>query len=207
MDEKRVLLDSDFCNMLTDINGDKINSRDLLQKVINIIGKTPFIHEYVKQHELFDNVIIQEFIKNEEIKELRYNEITNNGLYKSYYSDVFSQYYSYMNHEIFDGDCFTLRKSKYNLGEIHSLIAARFLEIPLFYTNDKGASSLTNKYNTQGNKVTLVSGLDLMIKYKDTDLFDREVRRAIFAKYEKAHWKEKYRNAVGDINLRKIKNV
>ena len=195
-----VLLDSDFCNMLTDIDGGKINSRDLLQKVINIIGKTPYIHEYVKQHELFDNVIIQEFIKNEEIKVLRYNEIIKNHDDKLYYFYTFSEYYTTMNNEEFIGDCFQFRKSNFNLGEIHSLIAARFLEIPLLYTNDKGASFLANKYNTQGNKVILVSGLDLMIEYKDEGIFDRDIRRAIFAKYEKAHWKERYKKAVGDIN-------
>jgi len=201
MDESRVLLDSDFCNMLTEINSEKIDSRKLLEDLISILGKVPYIHEYLVNEELFNNTIIQDFLKEGKIKVLKYSEITQNGKYKQLYEDTFEEFFYTMNDEDFSQiksktDCFSFRKQGCNLGEIHSLIAARFLSIPLFYSNDTGARALAKKYDTQDCVVKLVSGLDLMIEYKDTKLFDRNIRRAIFAKYEIAHWKERYNAAV-----------
>ena len=201
MDETRVLLDSDFCNMITDINSQKIDSRKLLENLISVIGKVPYIHEYLVKEELFSNTIIQDFIANGKIKVLKKSEITQNGKYIKLYEDTFEEYFNTLNEEDFSqikgkSDCFSFRKQGYNLGEIHSLIAARFLSIPLFYSNDNGARSLAKKYDTQDNIVKLISGLDLMIEYNDVNLFDRNTRRAIFTKYEKAHWKEQYNEAV-----------
>ena len=201
MDETRVLLDCDFCNMITEINSERIDSRKILEKVITAIGKTPYIHEYLIKQELFYNQIIQEFVQKGKIRILKYSEITNNGKNKQIYEDTFAEYFYTMNYEDFSFekykcDCFNFRKEKFNLGEIHSLIAARFLEIPLFYSNDNGARSLAKKYDTQDSVVKLISGLDLMIEYKDADIFDRNTRRAIFKKYEKAHWKEQYNKVV-----------
>lgn len=203
MDSNRVLLDSDFCNMLTEIDSEKINSRKLLENLLSVTGKQACIHEYLVTQELFNNVIIQEFITKGTIKELSFTEITNQNVDKPLYEATFDQYFKTMNEEEFTSvssgfDCFTFRKSDYNLGEIHSIIAARFLNIPLFYTNDGGAKFLAKQYNSNDSKVELISGLDLMIQYKDTNLFDRNTRRAIFTKYEKAHWKEKYSEAVGN---------
>lgn len=201
MDESRVLLDSDFCNMLTEIDSEKIDSRKLVESVFSVIGKVPYIHEYVVDEELFGNQIVQEFVKNRKIKKLEYAEITQNWKNKQQYEETFAEYFYSMNEEYFlpekfCGDCFSFRKEKLNLGEIHSIIAARFLKIPLFYSNDNGARYLARKYDTRDSVVKLVSGLDLMIECKDLNVFDRNTRRAIFAKYKTARWKERYSEMV-----------
>lgn len=64
--------------------------------------------------------------------------------YKTQYIDDFVDYYDYMNSEAIPAEFgeITMHHAKRNMGEIHSLIFAHYLGIPVFMSNDSGAKQL-----------------------------------------------------------------
>lgn len=202
-----ILLDSDFCNMFSDLNTQdtKIDVDELYRKIINQIGKKPCIHKYIVESELLSNNYIKEKIKNHEIRVIDYNEIIKDDDDKLYYKTLFHEYYKFLyetdclknkiNPKItekeFSGDVFTSRKAGVNLGEIHSLITSFFLGIPIFLSNDNGAKELADKkINTSTNiNVLVIFGFDFLTKYED--IFSRQERKAILSLHKT--WKERWK--------------
>ena len=188
-----VLLDNDFCNMFHELNkpDSKINVDELYSKIILQIGKKPCIHKYIADSELLLNPFIQEKIKKNDIRIIDFPEILKEDDIQIYYESLFFEYYKFLRGKDFIGDVFKSRKAGESYGEIHSLITALFLGIPIFLSNDNGAKLLTDKkINTQNNiNVQVISGFDFLTQYET--LFSKQERKVILSLHES--WKERWK--------------
>lgn len=202
-----ILLDSDFCNMFTELNtqNTKIDVDELYDKIIKQIGKKPCIHEYIAYSELLSNNYIKDKITNKEIRIIKFTEILKDDETKLYYEILFREYYKFLyetdcqnnkidpklTEETFTGDVFTSRRAGVNFGEIHSLITSFFLGIPIFLSNDKGAKILADrKINTQNNvNVQVITGFDFLARYEA--IFSKYERKAILSLHKS--WKERWK--------------
>lgn len=178
---------------------EKIN---LFRRVIDEFGKEAYLHPYVDQHELFSNELIENLKNKNIIKVLTYDEIIGNNNEQLYYETLFRDHYTFLNEEEFENDIFADRIANRSMGEIHSLIAAKFLNISIFLSNDNGARFLAQqKINTQNFKITVYSALDVMIMLNKKNIFPKYIRRAFFSEYSSSGWKEKYNEAVHNQQL------
>lgn len=188
-----VLLDNDFCNMFHELNksDSKINVDELYNKMILQIGKKPCIHKYIADSELLLNPFIQEKIKKNDIRIIDFPEILKEDDSQIYYESLFMEYYKFLKGKEFTGDVFKSRMAGESYGEIHSLITAFFLGIPIFLSNDNGAKLLADKkINTQNTiNVQVISGFDFLTKYET--VFSKQERKAILSLHES--WKERWK--------------
>ncbi len=140
-----VVLDCDFISGITSYqDGDPA---DLFVRVFRALDKRPVVHEFVARHELTHDRVAQALIGQGRIGVVpmrvilaRYPDGTGPDEALLLYGWSFEDMYRIIKHEqLPDGiDIFT-RRAGMSFGEIHSILLADTLHIPLFYSNDGGA--------------------------------------------------------------------
>lgn len=196
-----VLVDSDFFTMIAPCkNIDK--EKEFVKSVFDSLNKKPCIHPFVAKEELFNNEVIKQLIDEGYITVIDYNSVLKESWMEQQYVDNFVTYYDYMNSEkipslspeIKFSDIKRHHANK-NMGEIHTLIFAHYLEIPLFMSNDKEAKKLAEtKINSQHFSIDVKNVCDVfcMIKTSGSIKLDTKVVRSILKKREE--WREQYRD-------------
>lgn len=147
MSESRVVLDADFINLITDIRDS--DPADLFKRIFAALAKTPVVHPYVAQHELHSNKVAQALITSGDLLVIEKDSFLPPG-------DTFMQaHYKLNSYDIYNvitkdplpflGDIWQNRAGN-NFGEIHSVLMAADLGLPLFYSNDGGAKQAATYY-------------------------------------------------------------
>lgn len=198
--ENRVVIDSDFCNMIApgkDINKEK----KFFRSIFDSLQKKPIIHVFVFTQELLTNIAIKELESENYIEVVDYNSFLPTEIFKTQYTETFADFYFFMNGESINNtfpDIITHRAKK-NMGEIHSLILAHYLNIPIFMSNDNGAKNLAkSKINTQAFSIIVKNVLEVFcdIKLQGNSQIDKKAVRAILK--ERKNWREIYSNVKND---------
>ena len=120
-------------------------------------------------------------------------------IFKKQYAETFADFYNFMNGETIEKvfDVVTQHHSKKNMGEIHSLILAQYMGLPIFMSNDNGAKNLAkSRINTQGYKIEVMNVCDVFceIKRNGTIQIDKKAVRSILK--ERRNWLEIYSKLV-----------
>jgi len=192
--ENRVVIDSDFCNMIApgkDINKEKI----FFRSIFDSLQKKPIIHVFVFKQELLTNTAIKELEYENYIEVVDYKSFLPSDIFKTQYIETFADFYFFMNGESINNsfpDIITHRAKK-NMGEIHSLILAHYMNIPIFMSNDNGAKNLAkSKINTQAFSIIVKNVCEVFcdIKLQGNSQIDKKVVRAILKK--RKNWTEIY---------------
>lgn len=194
--ECRVLVDSDFFTMIAPCKN-IAKEKEFVKSVFDSLNKKPCIHPFVAKEELFNNEVVKQLIDDGYITVIDYNSVLKESWIEQQYVDNFVTYYDYMNSEKIPSSLseITRHRAKKNMGEIHSLIFAHYLEIPLFMSNDKGAKKLAEtKINSQHFSIDVKNVCDVfcMIKTSGSIKLDTKVVRSILKKREE--WREQYRD-------------
>lgn len=193
-----VLLDADFCNTLTPGN-DKIKEKEFIRYIFNSLNKIPFIHTYVFENELLINEAIKDLVNEKYIVIKEYADVVTSCYAKKQYVDEFIDLYFFLNFEeiVSDFNVITTHKSGKNMGEIHSLIFAHYLNIPVFMSNDKGARELTkSKINNSSFSIEVKDVCDVFcdIKNMKRGSLDKEIKKTMRAiMKQRTEWKNKYK--------------
>ena len=196
MDNKLVLLDADLCNMILEDD----NNYQFFQDIFNILNYKPAIHTYVYNEELkLTNKHIVEFVKSGFIQVIEYNKFLYDDNDKEMYFLSFIDYYDYMNGKKLDNiqnfEELTLNhKSMNNIGEIHSLLTAFYLNIPVFMSNDNGAKDLAHsKINSSDFTIIIKNVCDVLCDCKlNNGKLDKRIIRSLLKK--RTGWKDLYNN-------------
>lgn len=179
MGNNLVLLDADFCNLILE----KSDNISFFKAIFDILDKKPAIHIYIFKHELLNNIHIQTLVQESFIKIIEYDDFLASDFDKHSYTIAFEDFYMYINgKELNNFNIFMDRRAKHNLGEIHSLITAQYLNIPLFMSNDKGAKELANsKINTDAFKVDVQNIIEVVERCKsiEPNKLDNKIIRSI----------------------------
>lgn len=179
MDNNVVLLDADFCNIILK----NPNNITYFKSIFEILNINPAIHTYVFNNELFNNTYIKSLVTDGFISIIEYNNFLYNDFDKQTYKITFENFCEYMNNQkLKDFNIFKDHRAKHNLGEIHSLITAQYLSIPLFMSNDKGAKELAkSKINTNNFKIDVKNIKEVIEKCNsiNPNILDRSITRSI----------------------------
>jgi len=188
--ENQVVIDSDFCNMTApgnDINKEKL----FFRSIFDSLQKKPIIHVFVFSQELLTNIVVKELVSEKYIEVIDYESFLPSEIFKIQYAETFVDFYVFMNGESINNsfDEVIKHRAKKNMGEIHSLILAQYMNIPIFMSNDNGARNLAkSKINTQAFSITVKNVCEVFcdIKLHGNSQIDKKIVRAILK--ERNNW-------------------
>lgn len=194
--DNRVVIDSDFCNMIVPGNN-KEREKDFFRTIFESLNKSPVIHAFVFNQELLTNTAIKELVKEQFIEVIDYDAFLPDDIFKTQYTDTFVDFYKFMNGESIDNSFATIiqHHAHKNMGEIHSLILAHYMNIPVFMSNDNGAKELArSKINTQAFTITVKNVCEVFcdIKKMGSIQIERKTVKAILK--QRKNWLEFYDN-------------
>lgn len=193
--DNQVLVDSDFCNMIAPGNNIP-KEKAFVKSIFDSLGKAPIIHTFVYNEELLTNSAIKELVEESYIEIIEYDAFLTEDWYKTQYIDDFVDYYDYMNSGAIPAkfDEIIKHRAKKNMGEIHSLILAHYLEIPIFMSNDRGAKQLAqSKIDSSTYHIVVKNVCEVFcdIKRNGSIELDKKTVRSILK--QRRDWTEMYK--------------
>lgn len=159
VEERRVVLDTDFIGGITSYEAG--DGAGLFCRVFRTLDKCPVIHPYVAEYELSSNAIAQSLISSGELIVIPYADfLPSDGFKQILYRKTFQDLHTIIREAHIPrrgcpemlplglkDDIFG-RQAGRSFGEIHSILMAVELGIPLFYSNDTGTKTAVNRYHT-----------------------------------------------------------
>ena len=148
MDKILAVVDSDFVQKIGEIRNR--DSYDLFCKLMNELNCVPVVHPYVMEHELFNCALAKKLRDNNVLLIIEYKDFmptTRKQQYESAFRDLYHvlTMNEYGIEEDPDSNIFTSHAGK-SYGEIHSVLMASQMQIPIFYSNDHGAKTLCLRF-------------------------------------------------------------
>ena len=182
MEDRRVVLDADFINALTQYRDSA--AVDFFQRLFQAIKKEPVVHPYVFECELMHNAEVEILVDRGLLHVIPKEEFCpdDNEYVRMHYCESFNDVYRKIMggslSEIADGnieDVIFSRHAQHSFGEIHSVLMATELKIPLFYSNDHGAKIAASAY-TRG-RLTVCNIREVADDLKDAAILSGKEKR------------------------------
>lgn len=159
----KVIVDTDFLNHILNTP----NGEDVMQKIIDFYGYELVMHPWVYGREIKGINTAADAYVQKNVKVLEYSDFLETeddvALYEIYFLDL---HRSMNRNESVDGNYRsfkTYNKAGKNLGEIHSVILARFSGIPLLLSDDYNAKEIAAKrINADGYLLDVQKSFDIM---------------------------------------------
>jgi len=204
MSKKEAIVDTCFFNKLS--NGGK--DIDCFRKVLIDLDFTPLVHPYIVENELdvfpqFDKLVEEGFVR-----KVEYNEFIEDDddaeLYKHYFVEIHEEmrtYYELKNSRkqidvlaIPDNlTIFTYRRAGMSLGDVHIILMAFFMKVPVILSEDGDIEFLRSvakrKISTDNYTLDIYSVLDLLnmvAKKEDTSFMKKELERIVMMVNERS---------------------
>ena len=153
---RKVVVDTDYFKFITMDCTDEI----LFKAVIKELHILPIMHEYVYKQELHENAFVKKLVAEDVIQIYEYSSFLTNEERKEEYGRGFRYAYKEMNGRDFSRvhQIKEYHHEKENLGEIHSAIMARMLNLDMFMSNDGGARNLVEfKLNSRKHRIQVMN--------------------------------------------------
>ena len=148
MNETLAVLDADFLNKINDIK--KADPDALFHKLMTELNCTPVVHPFVMDHELFACGLAQRLRASSALRRVDYSEFLPEDK-RQRYEQQFRDLYRALTAEEYgqsieaDSDIFARHAGK-SYGEVHSVLMANQMGIPVFYSNDHGGKVLCRRF-------------------------------------------------------------
>lgn len=156
-EEIRIVLDTDFINTITNYKAG--DPKELFCRIFCVLRKQAVVHPYVATHELDTNSIAQELIASGDIQTISYEEfLPETGARKTAYIKAFYDLHRVIREAyipkpnkpemapLYPGEYIFGRQAGRSFGEIHSILMATEMGIPVLFSNDKGAKTAAARY-------------------------------------------------------------
>lgn len=148
MDKTQAVLDADFLNKINEIK--KVEPDTLFQKLMTELNCTPVVHPFVMEHELFACGLAQRLRASGALRYVDYSEFLPEDK-RQRYEQQFRDLYRALTAREFgqsieaDADIFARHAGK-SYGEVHSVLMAAQMGIPVFYSNDHSGKILCKRF-------------------------------------------------------------
>lgn len=156
-EENRIVLDADFINTITNYKAG--DPKEFFRRIFCVQEKQAVVHPYVAEHELDTNQIAQELITAGDIKIIPYEDfLPETGARRKVYIEIFHDLHRIIREAYIpkpnkpemaplrpDENIFR-RQAGRSFGEIHSILMATEMGIPMLFSNDKGAKTAATRY-------------------------------------------------------------
>ena len=193
MSKKEVLVDTGFLGKLSKDG----KSLETFKKVLSDLEYSPVIHPYIAEHELDMYSYIDELKREGFIRVAEYDEFlkddTDSELYISYFMDIHDILREYL--ETVGGKkkleklvlpsrqtIFSYRKAGMSIGDVHMILMAFFMQMPIILTEDSdivALRSITRRKMNSGTYVldiyNVIDLLKMLAQKEDTSFSKNEL--------------------------------
>lgn len=208
MKKREVLVDTVFLGKLSN-DGRNVET---FKKIMSDLGYSPVVHPYIAANELdmysyFDKLVDEKFIRVADYSEFLKDE-EDQELYESYFIDIHNKMREYL--EAVGGKkqlerlvlppnqtVFSYRKAAMSLGDVHMILMAFFMKMPVILTEDSDIALLRtitkSKMSSDAYSLGIYSAVDLLTmiaKKEDTVFLKQELLDVVKAIGEKKHLSE-----------------
>ena len=148
MNETLAVLDADFLNKINEIR--KANPDELFQKLMVELNCIPVVHPFVMDHELFTCGLAHRMQAKGVLRRIDYAEFLPEEK-REKYEQRFRDLYRVLTTAEYgqaieaDEDIFARHAGK-SYGEVHSVLMAGQMGIPVFYSNDHSGKTLCGRF-------------------------------------------------------------
>ncbi|MBE5940686.1 MAG: hypothetical protein E7266_09865 [Lachnospiraceae bacterium] len=197
MIKKDVLVDTVFLNKLSE-HGKDINT---FKKILDELSFCPVVHPYIAENELDMFPYFHNLVKEGYIKIIDYSEFLSDEEDKEYYADNFIEIHDEIRRYLeanggkkqLEKLClpkrqtiFTYRKAGMSLGDVHMILMAFFLQIPIILTEDSDIELLRSitkrKMAREGYQLEILNSVDVMISIaikKESSFSKKELEKLV----------------------------
>ncbi len=184
MSKREVLVDTAFLAKLS-CDGKNV---DIFKKVVSGLEFTPVFHPYIAENELDMYPYFQKLVDEDFVRVADYNEFLSDDedktLYESYFIDVHNALREYLaaaggrkqlEKLILPAGqtVFTYRKASMSLGDVHMILMAFFLRMPIILTEDSDIGVLRSitkrKMTSESYKLDIYNAVDLLLMIAEMD--------------------------------------
>ncbi len=177
MCSEKVLVDTCFLHKISNDAKDICN----LKKILDNFKKEPFVHPYVAQHELSLNSNLQRLIDDGYIQVVKYEELFKKDYVKNMYKGFFETLYTDLRktlesdhsekaHKMYKSldevDIFQDHKQGSSLADVHMMLLAYFMKMPIVLTEDSDIQILRDIANRRlqfnGQELIIYDALDVV---------------------------------------------
>ena len=208
INKKEVLIDTGFLEKLS-CNGKNL---EVFKKVLTDLEYKPVVHPYIAANELdmytyFDNLVTEGFIRIANYNEFLYDD-EDRTIYQSFFIDIHNMLREYL--KAAGGkkqleklvlptgqNVFTYRKELMSLGDVHMILMAFFMRMPVVLTEDADIDILRSitrrKMERESYTLEIYNAVDLliMIANKENTVFMKsDLVNIIKSIGERAHLSE-----------------
>lgn len=154
MARTRAVLDADFINKINEIH--QADKERLFEKLMNELDCLPVVHPYVMEHELFGCELAASMRGKGALCCMSYDTFMP-AERKDRYEQRFRELYRQMTlqengREAEAHDDIFARHAGCSYGEVHSVLMAAELGIPIFYSNDHSGKILCSRFRKLKSK-------------------------------------------------------
>jgi len=179
MEKTKAVIDTCFLKKISS-DGKHV---DNLKKVLEELDYKPVVHPYCAEHELKLVDAYKSLIEEGYIEVIPYSEFiptpTHEKLYKKQFEELFKELKKYIdskkhskksmpNFDFAKDDIFSSHKVGSSLADVHTVLMAYYLGLPVVLTEDSDISYLKTvsdqKFKLKAYKITIYNALDLIIK-------------------------------------------
>ena len=150
----QAVLDADFINKIDEIKS--TDTKQLFRKLMKELNCTPVVHPYVMSHEQFSCNLAQDMIEEGLLRSVDYKEFLPDDKREGYEQRFRDLYWDMTFEESGQGieahDNIFIRHAGCSYGEVHSVLMAAELGIPVFYSNDHSGKTLCNHFRNLESK-------------------------------------------------------
>lgn len=220
MSKKEAIVDTCFFNKLSN-DGKNIEA---FKKVLVDLDYKPVVHPYIAEKELdvfphFNKLVEEGFIRKAEYSEFIEDE-DDAELYEQYFPELYEEMREYLEIKgakkqieklaIPKGQTiYTYRKASMSLGDVHMILMAFFMRLPIILSEDGDIEFLRSvakrKISSDSYNLDIYNVMDLIMmiaKKEDTTFSKKELEKAVLEVKERARlsevkqvWNETHSNA------------
>ena len=191
MKKREVLIDTVFLGKLSN-DGKNL---EIFKKIMSDLEYRPVVHPYIANNELdmypyFNRLVDEGVIRVAEYSEFLYDE-EDREIYESYFIDIHNKMREYL--EAAGGKkqleklvlpnnqtVFSYRKASMSLGDVHMILMAFFMKLPIILTEDSDIDLLRtitkSKMSSDAYSLGIYSAIDvlIMIAQKEDTVFSKQ---------------------------------
>ena len=169
MSKNITIIDCDFFNHITETSKNTKHFEDL----ISDLKIVPVMHEYVYFQEMILNKCAKKLVNDGLLKIEKFDEFINDENEEEYvrFFESFYHYANGKNIQYIKNDYKTYRRSRENLGEIHSICLALIKKYPILLSDDSGTKRLNCKVEKK-NQIVIKNIYDV---YSDIAIMENKI--------------------------------
>lgn len=177
MEKRKALVDADFFLKLAKLE----KNGKTIKRILDTLDFVPVVHPYTADYELDMNDTFQKLMREGTIQKIEYKDFLNDESEKLYYATYFEIFHNELKKYLeiekpykaipdlvlpAGRTIFDYHRAGMSLGDVHLILTAYFMEIPVILSNDGDSEFLEERarsqFDTDDFQLTILNDFDVL---------------------------------------------